>query len=153
MPWNPSATLAVGDKVPVAFGQAFGPWTGYTPTLGGWTLGNGTVGGSYCQIDNLVFFRAFFAFGSTSAAAAAAPTLTLPVTASANQNLLGQLGHGTFYDAGVNTYQAIVRLNSTTTIGLYIPGASGIHTTPSTTTPHTWGNGDTVLAFGMYEAA
>lgn len=151
--WNPSPVAAVGAAIPVELGLAFGAWTSYTPTLGAWTLGSGTTSGSYARIDKLVFFRAMFTFGAGSAAASSIPTLTLPVTASAGMNLLSSMAWGTLYDAASSTYQATCRLVSTTTVGFLLIGSNGLHTTPSATTPFTWGTGDSLLAYGFYEAA
>jgi hypothetical protein len=128
-----------------------GAWTAYTPTLGGFTPGNGTATGRYLQIGKLVIFVAKFTFGSTSAAAAAVPTLTLPVTA-VGTDLAFNLA-GWFEDTGVQKYRASVYLTTTGAAGAVIIGASGAATTPSTTTPFTWGNTDVLHIGGTYEAA
>ena len=56
--WSPAATLGVGDKIPVALGNAFGALTSYTPAIGGtgWSIGNGTPVGGYLRAS---------AYGST----------------------------------------------------------------------------------------
>ena len=154
--WNaglPVPTAAELNENIRDFGYAFGAWTGYTPTLSGWTLGNGTVSGTYMRVQKFVAFRALLVFGSTTAAASAAPTFTLPSTVSSNWNFLGQIGWGTFYDSGTATYSVIPRLATSTTVALYLSGTNGIHTTPSTTSPFTWTTGDAVLVVGMYEEA
>jgi len=55
--WVPSSTPAVGDKIPVAFANAFGSLSTYTPTLTATTtnptLGSGAVRlGRYFQVQN-----------------------------------------------------------------------------------------------------
>jgi hypothetical protein len=154
-------TAAVGNKISAATfwnGQVrdlingFAAHSSYTPTLTGFTPGNGTATGRYTQIGKLVWFEAQFTFGTTSAAAAAVPTLTLPVTANSTA-LTVSLTRGLFTDTGVQSYQATASITSTTTVGLVIIGASGAYTTPSTTTPFTWGNTDVLYASGLYAAA
>lgn len=156
-----SVAAAVGQKIASAtfwtnqvkaLIDGFGPKTAYTPTLGGFTLGNGTIAGSYMQIQKLVWFEATLTFGSTSAAASAIPTATLPVTADATA-VNNALMRAQFLDAGTASYLAAGRLLSTTTAAAYIIGASGIFTTPSTTTPHTWAVNDQIVWAGIYEAA
>lgn len=134
------------------FANAFGPKTSYTPTLAGFTLGNGTVSGSYTQIQKTVWFEATFVFGSTSAAASAVPTLTLPVTA-ASSAVNAALLRAQFIDSGTAAYLAAGRLLTSTTAAAYIIGSSGLLTTPSTTTPHTWAVNDGIYIAGIYEAA
>jgi hypothetical protein len=154
-------TAAVGNKISAATfwnGQVrdlingFGAHTSYTPTLTGWTLGNGTVTGRYTQVGKLVWFEAQFTFGTTSAAATAAPTFTLPATAASTAPGIS-IVRAIFSDTGVNAYQAIANIQTTTTVGVFILGASGLFTTPTTTTPFTWGNTDSVSVSGIYQAA
>ncbi len=156
----PSSTLAVGDGLPAAWTQQVGgslsavesAWTSYTPTLGGFTVGNGVLDGRYIQIGKLVFYEARFTFGSTSAAASASPTLTLPVAAQ-TALLYPGANQAWFRDASAAAdYVATARVASTT-VTLSILGASGIIATPSTTTPFTWTTSDIVKASGHYEAA
>lgn len=155
-----SNTWAVGNKITAAllnaqlrnFIDGFGAKTAYTPTLAGFTLGNGTISGSYTQINKTVWFEATFVFGTTSAAASAVPTMTLPVTA-ASSAVNNALMRAQFVDSGTAAYLAAGRLLTTTTAAAYIIGTSGILTTPSTTTPHTWATGDGIYIAGVYEAA
>lgn len=158
-----SAAAAVGQKIASstfwttqvkAFIDGFGAKTSYTPTLTGFTLGNGTIAGSYTQIGKWVWFEVTFTMGTTSAAASALPTVTLPVTAAA-ASVNAALCRAMFTDAGTATYLATARVLSTTTCAAYIIGSSGINTTPSTTTPFTWtpSNGDSIFWSGIYEAA
>jgi hypothetical protein len=128
-----------------------GAWTAYTPTLGGFTPGDGVATGEYRQVGKTVEFWAKFVLGATSAGASAAPTLTLPVTASAASHLPLV---GSFYDVSATTYyNAVAEQTSTTVASLYIPGASGVFTVLSTTAPFTWATGDIIYLRGTYEAA
>ena len=161
--WTATPTTWTAGDVPTAaglnqyrdFANGFGAWTSYTPTLTGFTLGSGTVSGAYCRVQKFLALRFLFTFGSGSAAASAAPTFSLPsgMTISTGIPTLTQVGWGTFFDTGTATYSAIPRVVSTSTIGLYISGTNGIHTTPSTTSPFTWTTGDVVEGICMVEAA
>lgn len=155
----PSSSLAAGAGLPSAWTQQVGgainalgaAWTSYTPTLTGFTLGNGTISGRYMQVGKKVEFSAVFTFGSTSAAASAAPTLTLPVNA-----LTANFGDFTalFVDASPgDIYFAVGYQAAAGTIGCYISGTSGKATAPTTTTPFTWTTSDSIYVRGTYEAA
>lgn len=138
------------DGLLTGTGTSLGAWTAYTPTLGGFTAGNGTWAAGYAQVGKAVHFRAQFTFGSTSAAAAASPTISLPVTSLTAANVTSISGY--FNNAGTQ-YQAFARLTSTTVATLSIPGASGLATACSTTTPFTWTTGSIIVVSGTYEAA
>jgi hypothetical protein len=127
--------------------NAFGQWTSFTPTLTGFTLGNGTITGRYMRVQKWCRWQALFTFGSTSAAASAAPVFTLPpsATLSSSWPLNAEIGRVTFYDTGTAGYSGIVRITTTTTVGCYIQGTSGQHVAPTTTTPFTWTTGDAIF--------
>ena len=127
-------------------------WTSYTPTLTGFTLGNGTIVGYYMQVGKFVTFRAKFTFGTTSAAASAWPTFTLPVTSASND--LFQLFTGGYRDASASQYYAGAAYcpGTFTTVRVGIIGSSGATTQPTTTTPFTWTTSDTIEVAGVYEA-
>jgi hypothetical protein len=157
-----ATTWAVGNKITAAglngqlrdFINGFGAFTSYTPTLAGFTPGNGVATGAYLQVQKLVIFRASFTFGTTSAAAAALPTLTLPVTSTA---LFGQAtmpGSAVFRDdSAAAIYTAFVRHATTTTVALAVVGTNGLNSAPSTTSPFTWAVNDVITVHGVYEAA
>lgn len=158
-------TWAAGETVTAAnmnaqlkdFASAFGALTSYTPTLTGFTPGNGTTAGGYLRVQKMTYFWAKFTFGSTSAGASATPKLSLPITASSNAagsgSQFANAVRGGFIDASGSHYTAFAYLNSTTTVELAILGSSGVYTTPSTTTPFTWTTSDSLMAAGWYEAA
>lgn len=155
------ATATAGQSVTAAFWNAeirdplaalSGAWNSYTPTLSGFTPGNGTASGAYIRVGALVIFRASFVFGSTSAAAADSPRLTLPVTATAAGVFMGR---GACVDSSAgSTHYAVEAMNvSTTTVALYRLGSEGVYTAMSTSTPFTWATGDSLKTWGIYEAA
>jgi hypothetical protein len=85
------------------FNYVSGDFTSYTPTVTGWTIGNGTITGKYATIGQTVFLYGNFLFGSTSAVAASSTlTITLPVAQAAFSTPVE--GSCNFYDvsAGVN---------------------------------------------------
>lgn len=153
-------TWAAGETVTAAnlnaqlkdFASGFGAWTSYTPTLSGFTLGNGTIAGKYMLVQKTCIFTAKLTFGSTTTAASAFPTATLPVTAASTY--AASVLHARFGDASPGAaYIAYVDLGSTTTIRAGIIGSSGLATVCTTTTPFTWTTSDVVYWSGVYETA
>ena len=154
---GPPTTATAGQTVTAAFwnaevrdlAAAFGAANSYTPTLSGFTAGNGTFVGKYIQVGSLVAFYASFTFGTTSAAATATPALSVPVT-----------GTGVFYslwaryvDASTaNNYEAGQR-GLSTGIVTYVISTNGLQATCTTTSPFTWTTGDQIVVGGVYEAA
>lgn len=156
-----SVAAAVGQKIAAAtfwtnqvkaLIDGLGPKTAYSPTLGGFTLGNGTIVGTYTQLRNFIWFEATLTFGTTTAAASAIPTVTVPVTADASA-VNNALMRAQIIDSGTASYLAAGRLLSTTTAAAYVIGTNGIFNTPSTTSPHTWAVNDQIVWGGIYEAA
>lgn len=128
-----------------------GVWNVYTPTLGGFTLGNGSTGGAYLQVGKLVIFHAYFVFGSTSAAATAAPTLTLPVTAISTAR---QLFQAAFWDSSAGApYSAYAANWSSTTVVTMYTATGEVWESCTTSTPFTWATDDAIYVSGTYEAA
>jgi len=163
--WTTTPRTWVAGEVPTAthfnenvrdFGRAFADaWTSYTPTLAGFTPGNGVASGAYMRAGKLIHFRGQFVFGSTSAAASAFPTLTLPVTALAGA-VGGTLLDAMVYDASATTrYNVAAWIDTASTVKLAITGTSGVYTTFTTTTPFgaTWTTSDALYVSGTYEAA
>jgi hypothetical protein len=136
-------------------GTSLGAWTAYTPTLGGFTLGNGTITGFYCQIGKVVFFRARLLFGSTTTAASSNIAFSLPVEAKTGTvSTLGGTFTGGVWDASASTpYMTGAYLSATDTAVLRIIGASGALSLFTTTTPFTWTTSDAAFISGAYEAA
>ena len=133
-------------------GTSLGAWTAYTPTLSNWTLGNGTVSGSYCQIGKVVHFRLTMIVGSTTAIGSS-PTFTVPVnmTSTSAWNVRGYIRDISLGAAGC--YELASRPASTTAIGGFYTGTNGQQLGFNSTTPFTWDSGDGVQLAGTYEAA
>ena len=133
-------------------GTSLGAWTAYTPTLSNWTLGNGTVSGSYCQIGKVVHFRLTMIVGSTTAIGSS-PTFTVPVNMASTSawNVRGYIRDISLGAAGC--YELASRPASTTAIGGFYTGTNGQQLSFNSTTPFTWDSGDAVQLAGTYEAA
>lgn len=124
-------------------------WTSYTPTLGVFTLGNGTITGRYVQFGKLVMGTVELTFGSTTTAATGLPTLTLPVTGVSA--VCGSAGY--FYDLSAGAQYITTTALNTTQIALGVVGTNGLRGNCSTTAPFTWATGDLIRATFAYEAA
>lgn len=123
--------------------------TTYTPTLGSWTLGNGSVSGRYIQAGKQVIGQIRFSVGSTTAFSGG-PTFTLPTASRALLTGRDPVGSATLFDNSVNAYRHWVAvLNTTGTIAAVNPDGTGI--TP--TAPWTWANTDVIVIQFEYEAA
>lgn len=134
-----------------------GAWNSYTPTLGGFTKGNGSTVGKYLQFGKLVIFRAYFSFGSTSAAASAPLDLGLPVTAaSATGDTLIE-GQASLFDYSASIgYEGHAQITATGVVSLYrleVIGSNLAQSYLSTTAPFTWATNDLAFVSGIYEAA
>lgn len=127
--------------------------TSYSPTMTGFTIGNGTITGYYQQVGKFVHFKVVATFGSTSAAASAVPGFSLPVTAVSSSNGPPLLTAFFIDNSPSNSYIASAIQASTTSVSIAIIGSSGLRTVPSTTTPFTWTTSDRIEVSGIYEAA
>lgn len=131
-----------------------GASTAYTPTLSGtgWTVGNGTVAGSYLQLGSLVYFTARFVLGSTSGKGSGIPRFTIPVTRRTNLGENAVL-YGAFLDSGAAWYMAFPLFETQATVALYALGTNGVYAQTSSTVPFTWATNDEMYVSGIYEAA
>lgn len=129
---------------------ALGVWVAYTPTLGNFTLGNGTMTARWTQIGKTVLFSVRIVLGSTSAVTGVIQIGT-PVTAAA----AGWQCIATLADTGTNFYYAFP-LSVTTLVELYVLNTAGTYATPSNTSatvPFTWTSTDVITVAGFFEAA
>lgn len=128
--------------------------TSYTPTLGGISLGNGTLSArysidlnGYCDMDAVVVL------GSTSSVSGRI-TVALPAAAPAATNSVPRVG-AYFEDAATSLYSVIASMDSTTLYldGVGAAGSYAAQTFTSSTIPFTWGSGDKVVVAVRYLAA
>jgi len=128
------------------------PWSSYTVTTTGVTLGNGTVVGKYQEIGKLVNVKITFTFGSTSSFSL--PRFSIPVTAVANST--AQIGFATYVDTGTELYWGICAFENTTTVQAFSTNDTGgnpYRRYIDNTIPFTWASGDLMLLNFSYEAA
>jgi hypothetical protein len=157
--WSIPSNAVSGTQIPAATTNAIladltiigGTQTAYTPTVTGITLGNGTVAGTFKQVDKEVDFEVVFTFGSTSALTAQ-PTFTLPATAlKANWAVKANI-----LDSSAAVYFDTVAIaTSTTVVGAFTAStvAAGNYQTVISTRPMTWAVGDVLYIAGRYLAA
>jgi hypothetical protein len=129
--------------------------TAYTPTLGGITIGNGTVVGSFTRVNKLVYGSVTITLGSTSAITTTV-TFTLPATSAANAAGLF-IGNGYYFDASSSeTYMGVSFRSSATAITPFVSfvGATFlVRSIINATTPVAFGTGDLLVYQFCYEAA
>lgn len=151
--WAAGSTVVAADMNAQIkdFASGFGAWTSYTPA---WTasgsapsLGNGTLTGSYLQVQKLVIAKAQFAAGSTSTFGTGTYYISLPVTAvSASGHIYGT---GVVYDSSPAAfYTGVVRQNTTTKLEM-VTDAGYV----GQTSPITFAQNDEIRVLIVYEAA
>jgi hypothetical protein len=128
------------------------PWASYTPA---WTasssnpsLGNGTISGSYLQINKTVLFRVVLFAGSTTTFGSGTYRLSLPVTAMNSAEIINASVH--LYDSSASAHQSGVATYVSASVIQFFSASSG---QVNPTTPWTWANGDSIQVAGSYEAA
>lgn len=141
------------------------PYQSYTPTLGNFTLGNGSMVARYKQIGKTVHFDIQIKYGSTSSFSGNI-TFTLPVTAATRYDVATYpftylLGNLVASDVSTSVYYfGSIVLQSTTVATTFSWGASGTYVGSvagsgglQSTVPMTWATGDILGISGTYEAA
>jgi hypothetical protein len=129
--------------------------TAYTPTLGGITIGNGTVAAYYTRVNKLIYGSISISLGSTSSITTTV-TFSLPVTAAANSAGL-LMGNGYYFDTSTGeTYLGVSFRSNTTTCTPFVSNANSTYLVRSiinATVPVVFGNGDLLVYQFAYEAA
>jgi hypothetical protein len=131
--------------------SAYSTWTPSFTSTGG-SLGNGTASGRFKRLGSRVSGWGSITLGTTTSFGTGTISWALPVTTSASESnrVIGQV----FYnDNGVNEYAGILRRSTTTSAFAGIVNASGVITYTSSTSPFTFGNGDSIIYTFDYEAA
>jgi len=129
------------------------PWTAYTFTPSGLTVGNGTLTARYQQIGKLVNLEIEFLFGTTSSITGLV-VFGLPVTAKlGSYTMAGTVSLGRY---AVGNWVGITGLQTTSNFYLatiLTSGTYGFEAVVSSTVPFTWGNLDRIAVRMTYEAA
>ncbi len=124
-------------------------WTSYTPTLTNWTLGNGTLTGTYRKAGKTVWGSIYYTVGSTDTKSGNL-VISRPVTALSGTAGEPCGGMAELFDTSGSAREFyVVARNSTTNFRFY--SVSG--TIATATAPWTWATGDTLQASFFYEAA
>jgi len=147
-----TSVLQISDGTNFADVPAFasaGAWTSYTPTVTGWTLGNGSVSGKYLKDGKTVKGRAKVTLGTTTTIAGTL-TLTLPpFTNSAGF----QVGGDVVMYVGTSYYGGAVRLQSST---LYVGchnDTTDMEWALTSSRPGLWTSGNFIEVAFEYETA
>lgn len=128
-------------------------WETYTPTWGALSvnpvLGNGTLTGTYCQIQKIIIAEARLVTGSTTTYGTGIYSISLPVNAKANTTPRKIFGIARLYDtsAAVN-YNFGVEQSGNNVVFTVNAGAF-----MNPTVPVTMANGDSLSFVAVYEAA
>lgn len=158
---NIATGAAIGaGKIAGGVTGMFGAWQAFAVTLGGLSIGNGTVVGKSIQFGKTFFYRILITAGSTTtlAGSGAATTFTFPVTAASGYTANQPMGMFTFFDvSGTVAYTGQVYYDTTTLGFLVLSKVSGSNVVGlpfnSDNASVAFGTGDTVSIIGSLEAA
>lgn len=157
MAWTAPKTWVAGETVTAAQLNAHlrdnlkaitDPWTDYTPTIGGWSLGGATVTGRYTQIGKTVHVSVKCVMGA-GMSLGTTPSFSLPVPVKSGVVAAG-VAH--FDDLGTTAYMGMVDAANSTAYVWGI-GTAGTRVHLTTLWPFTWNVGDVVTFDLTYEAA
>lgn len=152
---NALLTAASGEATGLKYA---GLWQTFTPTLN-FSLGNGTLVGTYCQIADTTFFRVKLTFGSTSAfAGSGSIDLTLPTTSSGYGTLDFMNCTSQAFDTSASVFASSATniAIGTTQIRILATNVSGSYPSNNeygAVVPFTWATGDTLTWQGLYRNA
>ena len=128
-----------------------GAWvTSWTPTITNLVIGNGTVIARSQQTGNVTFFSLRVVFGSTTTITGS-PSFTMPIACNSQAQFPVYI-----LDSGVAAYAASAVLPVGTTMFLDLIDTTSSRATLasfSSTSPFTWGTGDSFSVSGSYEVA
>lgn len=146
-------------KLSTTAGELGGAWLAWTPTWDNLTVGNAVQSFRYTKVGKTIRFRGYITLGSTSAVGSG-PDFSLPVAAlDANKGTASgsaQIGWVYVEDNATGNYQGPLTISGTTLAVLGVYNTSGTYagdTNLTSTIPITFGNGDEIRVFGVYEAA
>jgi hypothetical protein len=148
---------ALGDAIDTSAGNTWLPWTSFTPTWSGLTIGNGVYDYSKYQIiGKTAFVNIRFSLGSTSAVTGDL-VLTLPANLTRN-SLNGLNSTAVFGDLGTANYIGIITQSGASTTQWFVRPINAASTYAvlgacSATVPHIWGVNDTITFNVSYEVA
>jgi len=134
---------------------AGGRWADYTPTLGGFAIGNGTIASRTFRTGKLVFVEDHITFGSTSTFGSA-PTLTLPSAVAAGYASLTWMDGLAQLSLGASMHLVKWRWDGSSMTAQPVTGNLYNYarvTNMSSTVPISWASGSVLTRYGFYEEA
>jgi len=149
---NPFPFVA-GNVLTAAELNSIGEATSFTPTFNNLTIGNGTVTGTYMQVNDVVWGTVRLVFGSTTSVTGTIQP-ALPVTAS--YVALQNIGQGIATDAGTANYVIFPIQISATNVAINAEVSSGTYgalTSAGASVPFTWTTSDVLCFDFIYRAA
>lgn len=154
-----TTSIAAGAVVPNSLFASTGTgwvWQTYSPTLTNITIGNGTVIARYVQVGKLIMARVSIVLGSTSAMGST-PQISLPVTAHAGY-LAGAESYGNVQLLHTASFVApglslVVDTNNVQAFAVIASGTYAEYQQITSLIPFTWGAGDALYFYLVYEAA
>lgn len=134
-------------------------WTSWTPTWTNLTVGNGTLTAKYIQTGKTVVMRLVLVLGTTTSISGSI-SFSLPVSMvqwGQSGTASFPIGQARYEDTGGGGYiGGLENGTSQTTVFLVVYNAAGTYAQPAgvtATVPFTFGTGDTIACYGVYEAA
>lgn len=149
-PFSTFMNLGMNSVSTAIAGFVGGAWTAYVPTIGGVTLGNGTMEAAWLKVGRTYRVRLEIGLGTTSAVTGEV-SFTLPVAAKDGRRSGTAVGRVT--GSGNPFLLACWAASSSTVQLIRAQGANGLLTTMSATNPGTWASTGWIEAEVVYEAA
>jgi hypothetical protein len=145
-------TFTPGQVLTAAELNDIGTYSTYTPTFGGFTLGNGTITARFTKINKLVHCFGAVTLGSTSSMAGA---LDVDLPATAADGVFFEPSPCYFFNNTTIFWGFAINI-STTRIRLVAQNASGTYVSnsdTSATVPFTWASGHSFYWNHVYRGA
>lgn len=151
------AVEALETKVGIG-NTVLGTFTTYTPTFNNLTVGNGTLTGAYCRVNDFVYYYGKIVLGTTTVVGTAVEII-LPINMHSSQQTTGQpLGMMSHYDASTGVYNQgdVISVASVTTLRAraYVANTTYLYTSNiQSNIPFTWTTSDIMFWNIYYRAA
>jgi len=125
----------------------------FTPSFANFTVGNGSVFGTYTKIGNTVHCWYGLVFGTTSSFTGTVTNITgLPFTILSRTGAIYVKSNGVAWDNG-NTWTSMMAMGADNSTGTQYPMRTSNSAALTATSPFTWANQDTLTFQITYETA
>ena len=125
----------------------------WTPTFNNFTVGNGSVFGTYTKIGNTVHCWYGLVFGTTSSFTGTVTNITgLPFTILSRTGDIYVKSNGVAWDTG-NNWTSMMAMGADNSTGTQYPMRTSNSAALTATSPFTWANQDTLTFQITYETA